>query len=85
MREVKERIVTVQVRGRNIEFLEKYVVDENGEELFSRNIEIENDTRLYNEYKLQMGLLLELSDVELKESPCCDIKHWEPQLQHFLH
>lgn len=57
MREVKERLVTVQVRGRNIEFLEKYVVDENGKELFNRNIEIENDTRLYDEYKLQMGLL----------------------------
>lgn len=57
MENTKLRFVTVEVKGKPIKYLEKYVVDENGEEIFNRDIEIENDIRLYDEYKLKTGLL----------------------------
>lgn len=55
---VKIRKIKANVKGKIIEFDEYYVVDPTtGEEVFDRNIEIENDTRLYDIYKKQMSLL----------------------------
>lgn len=55
---VKIRKVEANVKGINIEFEEYYKIDPvTGEEIFDRNIEIENDTRLYDLYKKQVNLL----------------------------
>lgn len=55
---VKKRKVEVNVKGKMIEFNELYKIDpKTGEEVFDRNIEIENDIRLYDIYKKQMNLL----------------------------
>ena len=55
---VKTRRIKANVKGKIIEFDEYYKIDpETGEEVFDRNIEIENDTRLYDIYKKQMNLL----------------------------
>lgn len=48
----------VEVKGVLIEFEEYYKIDPiTNEELFDRQLEIENDTRLYDIYKKQKGLL----------------------------
>ena len=57
MDNVRIRTVQVEVKGKTIEYEEYYVVDSNGEEIFDRDIEIENDKRLYNIYKKQNNLL----------------------------
>lgn len=57
MVDIKTRLVTVEVKGKQVRYLEKYMVNENGEEIFNRDIEIENDIRLYDEYRLMSGLL----------------------------
>lgn len=57
MREIKQRFVTVEVKGKKVKYFEKYVVDESGEEVFDREIELANDIALYDEYKLNAGLL----------------------------
>lgn len=55
---VKIRKIKANVKGKIIDFDEYYVVDPTtGEEVFDRNIEIENDARLYDIYKKQMSLL----------------------------
>lgn len=55
---VKMRKIEANVKGKMIEFDEYYMVDPiTGEEIFDRNIEIENDIRLYDIYKKQMNLL----------------------------
>lgn len=55
---VKTRRIEANVKGKIIEFDEYYMIDPvTGEEVFDRNIEIENDARLYDIYKKQMGLL----------------------------
>lgn len=55
---VKKRKIEAQVKEKNIEFDEYYMIDPiSGEEIFDRNIEIENDIRLYDIYKKQMNLL----------------------------
>lgn len=54
----------VNVKGTLIEYEEYYVVDENGEEIFDRNIEIENDQRLYDIYKKRNNLL---TNMEIKK------------------
>ncbi len=51
------RKVSVDVKGFLIDFDEYYLVDENGKEIFDRNIEIENDQRLYDIYKKKNNLL----------------------------
>ena len=44
---LRVRKIIAKVREKEIEFEEYYVIDPNtGEELFDRNIEIENDLRL---------------------------------------
>ncbi|MDD4036661.1 MAG: DUF4065 domain-containing protein [Bacilli bacterium] len=49
---------TVEVKGILIEFEEYYKIDPiTEEELFDRELEIENDSRLYDVYKKQKGLL----------------------------
>lgn len=58
------RKVQVEVKGKLIEYDEYYLVDLNGEEIFDRNIEIENDQRLYDIYKKQNNLL---TTIEIKE------------------
>ncbi len=57
MDNLRIRKVQVNVKGSLIEYDEYYLVDENGEEVFDRNIEIENDQRLYDIYKKQNNLL----------------------------
>ena len=54
---LRVRKTQVDVKGSLIEYDEYYLVDENGEEIFDRNIEIENDQRLYDIYKKQNNLL----------------------------
>ncbi len=55
---IKIRKRVANVKGMTIEFDERYMVDsETGEEIFDRNIEIENDERLYDLYKKEKGLL----------------------------
>ncbi len=57
MDNLRIRKVQVNVKGSLIEYDEYYLVDDNGEEVFDRNIEIENDQRLYDIYKKQNNLL----------------------------
>lgn len=54
---LRVRKAQVNVKGSLIEYDEYYLVDENGKEVFDRNIEIENDQRLYDIYKKQNNLL----------------------------
>lgn len=57
MENLRIRKVEVEVKGTIIEYDEYYLVDANGEEIFDRDIEIENDKRLYDIYKKQNNLL----------------------------
>lgn len=57
MNNLRTRKVQVNVKGTLVEYDEYYLVDDNGEEVFDRNIEIENDQRLYDIYKKQNNLL----------------------------
>lgn len=57
MDNLRTRKVQVNVKGTLVEYDEYYLVDENGKEVFDRNIEIENDQRLYDIYKKQNNLL----------------------------
>lgn len=57
MDNLRIRKVQVNVKGSLIEYDEYYLVDDNGEEIFDRDIEIENDQRLYDIYKKQNNLL----------------------------
>lgn len=57
MDNLRIRKVQVNVKGTLIEYDEYYLVDESGEEIFDRNVEIENDQRLYDIYKKQNNLL----------------------------
>ena len=61
---LRVRKVKVQVKDKIISYDEYYLVDEFGEEIFNRDIEIENDNRLYNIYKKQKNLL---TSTEIKE------------------
>lgn len=55
---LRMRKIIANVKGKEIEFEEYYMIDpENGEEIFDRNLEIENDMRLYDIYKKQVNLL----------------------------
>lgn len=55
---LRVRKIIANVKGKEIEFEEYYMIDpENGEEIFDRNLEIENDMRLYDIYKKQVNLL----------------------------
>lgn len=55
---IKTRRIETNVKGKIIEFDEYYKIDPvTGEEVFDREIEIENDARLYDIYKKQMNLL----------------------------
>ena len=55
---LKQEELKLMLRGKIIEFDEYYMIDPaTGEEVFDRNIEIENDARLYDIYKKQMNLL----------------------------
>lgn len=61
---LRTRRVKVEVKDKLIEYDEYYLVDENGEEIFDRDIEIENDQRLYDIYKKQSNLL---TNAEIKQ------------------
>lgn len=55
---LKEETVKVKVKKLEIEYQEKYAVDKDtGEEIYVREIEIENDINLYNIFKSEKGLL----------------------------
>lgn len=55
---LRVRKIIANVKGKEIEFEEYYMIDpETGEEIFDRNLEIENDMRLYDIYKKQVNLL----------------------------
>lgn len=57
MDNLRIRKAKVNVKGTLILYDEYYLVDENGVEIFDRNVEIENDKRLYDIYKKQNNLL----------------------------
>ncbi|MDD2391568.1 MAG: DUF4065 domain-containing protein [Bacilli bacterium] len=62
---IKIRKASYNVKGINIEYDEKYCIDPiTNEELFDREIEIENDTVAYDIYRKQKGLLM---SSEIKE------------------
>lgn len=66
---IKVRKVEANVKGINIEFDEYYKINPvTGEEIFDRDLEIENDTKLYDIYKKQMNLLTssEIKDIRKK-------------------
>lgn len=55
---LKIRRTTTEVKGIEITFDEYYKIDdETGEEIFDRELEIQNDANLYDMYKKQKGLL----------------------------
>lgn len=54
---LRKRNVTVEVKGKMINYDEYYMVNESGEEIFNRELEIENDKRLYDIYKSMNNLL----------------------------
>lgn len=64
MDNLRIRKAKVNVKGVQIEYDEYYLINENGEEIFDRNIEIENDKRLYDIYKKQNNLL---TNAEIKK------------------
>ena len=55
---------TFKVRDQEITFTEKIAYDENGQEVYHRETEMENDIKLYDIYKQRSGLL---TTTELKE------------------
>lgn len=57
MDNLRIRKAKVNVKGTLILYDEYYLVDKNGAEIFDRNVEIENDKRLYDIYKKQNNLL----------------------------
>ena len=66
---IKTRRIKVNVKGKTIEFDEYYMIDDKTkEEIFNRDIEIQNDIRLYDLYKKQMNLLtsLEIKNIRKK-------------------
>lgn len=67
MDNLRVRKVTVNVKGTLIEYDEYYLVDNKGEEIFDRNIEIENDQRLYEIYKKQNNLLTNLEIKKIRK------------------
>lgn len=67
MNNLKMRKVKANVRGIDIEYEEYYLIDNNGEEIFNRNIEIENDQRLYDIYKKQNNLLTNLEIKKIRK------------------
>lgn len=61
---IRVRNIIAKVKDKEIEFDEYYVIDpKTNEEIFDRNIEIENDLRLYDIYKQQSNLL---TSIEIK-------------------
>jgi len=55
---LRTRKIIANVKGKEIEFDEYFLIDpETGEEKFDRNIELENDLRLYDIYKKEINLL----------------------------
>lgn len=67
MENIKKRNVTTQVRGVELNFDENYMINEFGEEVYNRDIEIANDTELFNLYKKNVGLLCTNEIVEIRE------------------
>lgn len=68
MENIKIRKIKTNVKGTTIEFDEYYMVDPiTGEEIFNRNLEIENDIRLYDIYKKQKNLLTSTEIKEIRE------------------
>ena len=64
---LKVRKVKVNVKEALIEYEEYFVVDEEGNEVFNRNIEIENDRRLYDIYKQKNNLLTSTEIKKIRE------------------
>lgn len=55
---LRVRKIIAKVKEKEIEFEEYYMIDpKTKEEIFDRNIEIENDLRLYDAYKKEVNLL----------------------------
>ena len=54
---IRVRKVDVEVKDKVITYDEYYRVDENGEEIFDKGLEIDNDTRLFEIYKSKSNLL----------------------------
>ena len=59
--------MTAHVRGVELNFNESYMVNESGEEIYNREIEITNDIELFNLYKTNVGLLSTDEIVEIRE------------------
>lgn len=63
---IMTREVDTVVRDVELTYEEKYVIDEKGEELYNREIEIENDIKLYDKYKESVGLLMSTEVQEIR-------------------
>ena len=64
---LRVRRVKVEVKGQMIEYDEYYLLDKDGAEIFEREIEIENDERLYDIYKKQNHLLTSLEIKKIRK------------------
>lgn len=68
MQIVKEQMMTYDVKGTLVTFLEKILIDDStGEEIFNPELEQENDINLYNEYRKMKGLLLPKKIKEIRK------------------
>ena len=67
MMQIKERKVKAQVKDLVLEFNEMYRLNENGEEIFDRDIWVQNDINLYNIYKKEKGLLTTHEIIDLRK------------------
>lgn len=73
---LKIRRVNVEVKGKDIEYDEYYLVDSDGNEVFDRDIEIKNDARLYNIYKMQNNLLTSEEIKKIRNKYCLTQKEY---------
>lgn len=65
---VKSQLTKAQVCDLEIEFIEKVLIDsETEEEIYVRDLEIENDTHLYDLYKKEKGLLQSYEIKKIRE------------------
>ena len=71
---------TFKVRDQEITFTEKIAYDENGEEVYHRETEMENDIKLYDIYKQRSGLLTTTELKELREKHNLSQKELAEQL-----
>lgn len=64
---ILQRKVTTEVKGRKITYIENYMLNDEGKEIYNRRIAIQNDKRLYDIFKKREGLLTSLEVKKIRE------------------